>query len=193
MPEYFEIFRTSIGDLNVFLEGLFSSFFKSWPAGYTILDSNGSRHLDMLESYEEFCMYIRFELGMNHTCIECDKQRLRSAAQIGKPCDYWCAWGLLDVITPIIAHGVTVGGILCGQKRLLDETMDKEGIEIMKATAKKEFIEERIPELLSKRVKCGAVSTRELLQMKKLLWRTSNFISHILENVIDEADRKPVE
>jgi signal transduction histidine kinase len=93
---------------------------------------------------------------------------------------------LREIAVPILIHGVTVGVILCGQKRLEGDD-DHEGQRKLEEFAAAKGVEYLLPELREQRNLCPAVSPSRVEEMVKILWTTSQFISQLLYSKLDET------
>lgn len=180
--DYAVILKKVIGDYNEFLNGLFSSFFKNWKGGYTILLPNGERIFETPKDFEPFCSYINEELNKRELCLKCDFQISKEVAKHRKPVDYWCDFGLRDIAVPIIVHNLSVGTILCGQKRL-DGPEDKIGIEKLQNFIKINKLETFQDNLLNIREKCKVVDKNEIQHMKQVMMATSQYLSQLIDSI----------
>lgn len=188
-------FGDSIKELYEFLDGVLSPFFHHFGTAGTIFsvkDYDENYSFVAKNKHSPFCNYVRDNLNKKNTCIECDKRMIRNISQTKEPVIYWCDWGMRDIAVPIVIAGECVGAILCGQKRILNDAKeDNNGLQKMEAFAKKNNIPE--PELIvlrQKRQGANAIAKEELVQMKDLLWATSQYISRILPDYIKEQKKR---
>ncbi len=182
--EFEELFQTIIKN---FLDGLFLAFRKQWKSSFMLLPIGTHEKLyEDKDKYAPICQYIRDELGISDTCLECDDQMAKIAAGREEPIDYWCVWGLRNIAVPIMIHGRSVATIFCGQKILTDKNKDIQGIKILKDYAHNKNLDKDIPLLQEKRKDSKLISDDEIKQMKNQLWAISQFITNIFDNYIDE-------
>ena len=73
-------------------------------------------------NFSDFCKRMRSIPAMNKLCQLCDAHGTCQAAVNGRPYIYRCYAGLLDLSVPLVANGLYVGGILCGQVLLTGRT-----------------------------------------------------------------------
>jgi signal transduction histidine kinase len=85
---------------------------------------------------------------------------------------------------------VCVGVILCGQKRLEGDE-DLIGDALMEQFAEKQGLKDLVPELREQRLKCPTVSRQGMDEIKRLLWATSQFVSQVLYNKLDQDTTGP--
>jgi signal transduction histidine kinase/ligand-binding sensor protein len=182
---YAQLFADCLPEMRKFLDVLFASIFQAWGALVLIAikGDDDYRAVEAASSLTPLCTAIN-DLGLRDHCIECDKRRTHEVARSREPLEYWCDWGLRDIAVPILIHGVTVGVILCGQKRLEGED-DLEGQRQLEKFATANDIEDMLPELREKRNLCPSVSPPQVKELVDILWATSQFISQMLYNKLD--------
>lgn len=77
-----------------------------------MLDAWGLDFLSYPPGLPRFCRMVRAAPGGAQGCRLCDENACRRAQREKKPIIYVCHAGLIEVITPILAEGVTVGYLL---------------------------------------------------------------------------------
>lgn len=191
LSRYHRIFQDKLTELQGFLRAFFSSFFWQWGGGFTVLKAGSAvRLFENPDTFEPFCRHIRESLHFQDVCLQCDARRASEAFLLRHPIDYWCDCGMLDLAAPIIVHGVWVGTILCGQKRLSGPE-DNDGLKLLRAWADKNAQGLLIEDLINLRSKTKAVTRDEVETMKRLMGATADYISNILNVAIDQHFGKP--
>ena len=76
---------------------------------------------DNVELFTPFCEHIRETPVGKMRCWSCDLRATEEAAKVGKPIDYLCDNGLLDIAVPIMINELSIATILFGQRRLSDD------------------------------------------------------------------------
>jgi signal transduction histidine kinase/ligand-binding sensor protein len=184
-----QLFSDSEPNNRTFFDALFSSIFKAWGA-FALVGFEEQGDCRILVNFSDngpLCNLIE-DLGLKGTCIDCVKRRAREVANNLNPITYWCDWGLIEIAVPILMHGVPVGVILCGQKRLLGEE-DLEGQHKLETFAVAKGIDGQLPELRERRSLCPAISRTEASEMVRILSGASKFISHVLYSKLDETTK----
>jgi signal transduction histidine kinase/ligand-binding sensor protein len=184
---YSQLFADCLPEMRKFLDALFASIFRSLGPVVLIAikGEDDYRAVEAASELSPFCTAIK-DLGLRTFCIKCDKRRAHEFAHSRGPIFYWCDWGLREIAVPILIHGVTVGVILCGQKRLEGDD-DLEGQRIFKEFAVANGLDNDLQEALrTKRDLCKEVSPSQVKEMVDILWATSQFISQMLYNKLDE-------
>jgi signal transduction histidine kinase/ligand-binding sensor protein len=182
---YARLFAEWLPSMRSFLDVLFASIFQSWGA-YTLVDNEGKDDRNFAR-FAPFCKAID-DLDLRKYCIECNRRREYEVSLSRKPLAYWCDWGLREIVVPILIHEVKVGVILCGQKRL-EGNEDIEGQLQLEKFVVANRLEYLLPELREQRSLCPAVSIFEVDEMVGILWATSQFISQMLYNKLEESTR----
>jgi signal transduction histidine kinase/ligand-binding sensor protein len=186
---YSKLFAECLPGMRKFLDVLFASIFQKWGAFVVVaIEGEGDyRAVEYSSVVAPFCAAIH-DLGLKDRCIECDKRRAHEVALSRKQLSYWCFGGMREFAVPILIHDVTVGVIICGQKRL-DGNDDLEGQLILEKFLEKNDIKDLLEELQEKRNLCPAVSPSQVKEMFDILWATSQFISQVLYNKLDETTK----
>jgi len=70
----------------------------------------------------QFCQRMRSMQTTSKLCRLCDAHGTCQAAVNGRPYIYRCHAGLIDLAVPLMADGLYIGGILCGQVLLIGRT-----------------------------------------------------------------------
>lgn len=189
MPEHFyhKLFKDAYQEIYLILNSVFKSVLKGWGGGAILpmTEDWKARLVEDSEMWNPFCHYVRKVLGFEQNCITCDRKYAEIASKTGGPIDYWCHCGMRDIAVPIFIHGTPVAAILCGQK-ILEGPNDNEGERRLFQFVKDHLIEQEIETLLKKRKQTERVSAKDLQEMKRILWATSQYISQILYSKLDQ-------
>jgi signal transduction histidine kinase/ligand-binding sensor protein len=183
---YAQLFSEWLPGMRSFLDYLFASFFQTWGAMTLVPNEDAGKDYHNFTNFAPFCKAIHSLDLRKKTCLQCDQRKEQEVAKSRKPLPYWCDWGLREIIVPILIHDVSVGVILCGQKRL-EGIDDLEGRRQLEKFAANNGIEDLLPELCEQRSLCKAVSPSQETEMVKIVWATSQFISQLLYNKLDET------
>jgi signal transduction histidine kinase/ligand-binding sensor protein len=184
---YAQLFAEWLPSMRSFLDVLFPAIFKSWGT-FTLVAYDDNDDIKDFTNFAPFCTAIVNLDLRKETCFKCKQRMKREVARARKPLQYWCDWGLWEIIVPILIHDVTVGVILCGQKRLEGDD-DLDGKRKLEICAAKNDVEFLLPELREQRSLCPAVSPSRVEEMVDILWATSQLISQMLYNKLEETTR----
>lgn len=193
---YMNLFTDSLPEIRRLLDVMFSSLFKSWGA-FAIVAYKGESDCGTFVNFADLgplCAFID-EIGRRDSLVDLVERRALEVGRDGDPVSYWCDWGLLEIAIPIVIHGIPVGVILCGQKRLEGEE-DLEGQRKLEKFAVAKGLEAILPELLDRRNLCSAVTRLEVSEKVQILWGASQFISEVLFKELDtqnQSDRAVAE
>ena len=91
---------------------LLRDFYELTGLRAAMLDAWGLDFLSYPPRLPRFCRMVRAAPGGAQGCRACDENACRRAQREKKPVIYVCHAGLIEVITPILAEGVTVGYLL---------------------------------------------------------------------------------
>jgi len=106
------------GDIKTF-DLILNRVLSIWGLHGAVVPRDGTRYLfDHPSEFSGLCLAIRASEKGKRMCWECDVKAGEEAAKRGKPIDYICDSGLLDVAIPLIVNGRSVATILFGQRRL---------------------------------------------------------------------------
>lgn len=186
---YSKLFAECLPGMRKFLDVLFESIFQAWGAFVVVAIEGESddRVVEFASVLSPLCTAIN-DLGLRDRCIECDRRMAHEVAHNREPLLYWCDWGLRDVAVPILVHDVTVGVIVCGQKRLYGEA-DLEGQRILEKFVEENDITDSLEELQEKRSLCPEVSPSQVKELVDILSATSLFISQVLYNNTERVEK----
>ena len=187
---YAQLFADCLPDMRKYLDVLFATIFQSWgPLVLVAIEGEDDyRAVDVSSDLAPFCAAIN-NLGLRDRCFECDRKIAHEVARSRKSFSYWCDWGMRIIAVPILIHDVTVGVILCGQKRLEGDD-DLEGQRLLEKFADENGLDNDLQkELREQRNLCPAVSPSQVKEMVDIFMATSLFISQILYSKLEEATR----
>jgi signal transduction histidine kinase/ligand-binding sensor protein len=109
------------GDLETF-DLILDRVLRDWGGQGTVIPRDRPRRLfDNPKTFEPLCKEIRAIEGGEELCWKCNLERAEEVAKEGRPIDYICDNGLLDITVPIIVRGQSIATILFGQCRVSDD------------------------------------------------------------------------
>lgn len=102
----------------------------------TLVEKQGNKYIRIpdttyLESWTDFCKFLRKNDKGNECCIRCDEAHVEELIKEKKkdPYYYICHAGLVDIVIPIVVGGQVLCGLFGGQKRLKDDPKFDENLE----------------------------------------------------------------
>lgn len=168
-----------LGDLETF-DMILAHVLRKWGGQGAVIPRDQPRYLfDDPSTFAPLCSFIRSLNGGEELCWECDLEHTEEAAQVGRPIDYVCDNGLLDVAVPIVVRGQSIATIMFGQRRVSDDPDYK-----AMAIAKLGHAEERLkisPGTLQKPwEEVDTVTRADVEQAKSDVDRIARFVAEIL-------------
>jgi len=167
------------GDLETF-DLILDRVLRDWGGQGTVIPRDQPRRLfDNQSTFEPLCKEIRAIEGGEELCWKCNLERAEEAAKEGKPIDYICDNGLLDITVPIMVRGQSIATILFGQRRVSDDPdFEPEAIAKLRRTERKLGLQPGSLQEYWEQVK--TITRAEVEQAKAEVNRIAKFIAEIV-------------